>query len=71
MKEMRLRAAAAVLALAAQLLPAGQARPFRFDELAKVGRIGGFALSPDGKWIAYRAPPRSGAPGPTAKAPRP
>ena len=28
-------------------------RPFRFDELAKAQRIGGFDLSPDGKWIAY------------------
>ena len=28
-------------------------RPFRFEELAKVERIGGFEVSPDGKWIAY------------------
>jgi len=31
----------------------GEGRPFRFDELAKVQRVGGFSLSPDGKWIAY------------------
>jgi dipeptidyl aminopeptidase/acylaminoacyl peptidase len=30
-----------------------RARPFRFDELARVQRIGGFTLSPDGRWIAY------------------
>ena len=30
-----------------------RARPFRFDELARVQRIGGFTLSPDGQWIAY------------------
>jgi dipeptidyl aminopeptidase/acylaminoacyl peptidase len=28
-------------------------RPFRFEELAKVERIGGFDASPDGKWIVY------------------
>src|SRR5438552_15070758 len=28
-------------------------RPFRFEELAKVERIGGFDVSPDGRWIAY------------------
>jgi dipeptidyl aminopeptidase/acylaminoacyl peptidase len=28
-------------------------RPLRFDELAKLDRIGSFDLSPDGKWIAY------------------
>jgi len=28
-------------------------RPLRFEELAKVERVGGFDLSPDGKWIAY------------------
>jgi len=31
----------------------GDGRPFRFDGLAKVQRVGGFSLSPDGKWIAY------------------
>ena len=30
-----------------------RARPFRFDELARVQRTGAFALSPDGQWIAY------------------
>lgn len=43
--------AAAVIALAARAEGAG--RPFRFDELAKVERIGGFDVSPDGRWIAY------------------
>lgn len=34
--------------------PAAQAqgRPLRFDELAKVKRVGGISLSPDGKWLA-------------------
>ena len=27
--------------------------PFRFDELAKVARVGSFSLSPNGRWIAY------------------
>src|SRR5512134_774677 len=31
----------------------GAGRPFRFEELAKVQRIGGFDLSPDNRWIAY------------------
>lgn len=33
--------------------PAQPRRPFRFDELARVQRLGGFSLSPDGQWIAY------------------
>jgi dipeptidyl aminopeptidase/acylaminoacyl peptidase len=28
-------------------------RPLRFEELAKVARVGGFDVSPDGRWIAY------------------
>ncbi len=32
---------------------AAQARPFRFDDFARVQRVGGFSLSPDGRWIAY------------------
>jgi Tol biopolymer transport system component len=32
--------------------PAAQ-RPLRFEELAKVARVGGFDVSPDGRWIAY------------------
>ena len=31
----------------------GSRRPFRFDELASVRRIGGFSVSPDGQWVAY------------------
>lgn len=42
---------AILLALSAQAEAAG--RPFRFEELAKAERIGGFNLSPDGRWIAY------------------
>jgi len=48
---------ASSLALAALLLavPAAVslAAPFRFDELARAGRVGGFSLSPDGQWVAY------------------
>jgi dipeptidyl aminopeptidase/acylaminoacyl peptidase len=33
--------------------PAASGRPFRFDELASVRRVGGFSLSPDGRWVAY------------------
>ena len=28
-------------------------RPFRFDDLASLGRISTFSMSPDGKWIVY------------------
>jgi len=30
-----------------------KARPFRFDELARVQRVGAFSVSPDGQWITY------------------
>src|SRR6266542_1821151 len=52
MTQSRLLAVAAALSLA-PMAAAGESRPFRFDELAQVGRIGGFSLSPEGKWIAY------------------
>lgn len=29
------------------------ARAFRFDDLARIQRVGSFSLSPDGRWIAY------------------
>ena len=29
------------------------ARSFRFDELARAGRVGAFSVSPDGQWVAY------------------
>ncbi len=32
---------------------AASGRPFRFDELVKAGRVGGFSLSPDGQWVVY------------------
>lgn len=31
----------------------GAGRPFRFDELAQVKRLGAFDLSPDGRWVVY------------------
>src|SRR5881296_3051136 len=39
------------ISIAATARPAG--RPLRFEELAKVQRVGGFGISPDGKWVAY------------------
>lgn len=56
MKSIRpLPACLAALALAFGLAaPLGaEARPFRFEELARVQRVGAFSLSPDGRWIAY------------------
>lgn len=44
---------AGTLAFGAAGSATGAARPFRFEELAKVERIGGFSVSSDGKWIAY------------------
>ena len=40
-------------ALRAPPSPAAPGRPFRFDELAKAGRVGGFSVSPDGQWLVY------------------
>jgi len=39
------------ISIAAAAQPAGRA--LRFEELAKVERVGAFDLSPDGKWVAY------------------
>src|SRR5260221_8034913 len=33
--------------------PGASGRPFRFDELAKAGRVGGFSVSRDGQWLVY------------------
>jgi dipeptidyl aminopeptidase/acylaminoacyl peptidase len=48
---------AAAVALAAAISLAGPAegagRPFRFDELASVKRVGAFDVSPDGRWVVY------------------
>jgi len=33
----------------------GEGRPFRFEELSKVQRVGAFDVSPDGKWVVYAA----------------
>ncbi len=38
--------------IAARALAAGE-RPFRFDELARVGRVGSVALSPDGRLLVF------------------
>ncbi len=46
-------AAGAAMFLLLPLAGLSEGRPFRFDELARVGRLSGFTLSPDGKWIAF------------------
>ncbi|HMA16861.1 MAG TPA: S9 family peptidase, partial [Thermoanaerobaculia bacterium] len=47
------RAISGAIFLALTVDASGAGRPFRFEELAAVERIGGFDVSPDGKWIAY------------------
>jgi len=44
---------AAVAALAALPAAGQEQRPIRFEELAKIRRIGAFSVSPDGRQIAY------------------
>jgi Tol biopolymer transport system component len=46
-------AAVAALALAAVNSAAQGQRPVRFEELAKIRRLGSFSVSPDGRQIAY------------------
>jgi dipeptidyl aminopeptidase/acylaminoacyl peptidase len=48
-----LAAAGVWMGVATIIAPSAHARPFRFDDLAKVQRLGGISLSPDGQWIAY------------------
>ncbi len=50
---LRLPLAAFLILAACAALPAAPGRPFRFDELARAGRVGGFSLSPDGQWVVY------------------
>ncbi|HYK43091.1 MAG TPA: S9 family peptidase, partial [Thermoanaerobaculia bacterium] len=47
------RAAVLTALLLAGAVSVSQAAPFRFDELARAGRVSGFSLSPDGQWVAY------------------
>ena len=46
------RLAAVCLAVSAPAILAAD-RPVRFEELAKVRRVGGFSASPDGRMVAY------------------
>jgi dipeptidyl aminopeptidase/acylaminoacyl peptidase len=46
-------AAAVASALLLSPLAAAEGRPMRFEELAKIGRVSGLSLSPNGKWTAY------------------
>src|SRR5438477_12572165 len=51
----RLRILGTVLLLLSlrEAAAAASGRPFRFDELAKAGRVGGFSVSRDGQWLVY------------------
>ena len=53
MRIIRISGLAATLVLGASATALAARNPLRFEELAKVARIGGFAVSPDGAWIAY------------------
>jgi len=53
MRDICARTIAGALLAGSAALAGAAGRPFRFEELAKVERIGGFDVSPDGKWIAY------------------
>ncbi|HEV8609382.1 MAG TPA: S9 family peptidase [Thermoanaerobaculia bacterium] len=53
MRGICIRIFAGALAVGSAASAAGAGTPVRFEELAKLDRIGGFDLSPDGKWIAY------------------
>src|SRR5262245_13544993 len=44
---------AAAFFLAALSVAAQAQRPIRFEELAKIRRLGGFSVSPDGRQVAY------------------
>ncbi|HVJ06918.1 MAG TPA: S9 family peptidase [Acidisarcina sp.] len=51
------RSALSLLLFAALLTPAvaQNKRPMQFDDLMKMHRLGGFSISPDGKWVIYAA----------------
>ena len=53
MRRICIRVLAGTLAVGAAASAAAAGRPLRFEELAKVERVGGFDVSPDGKWVAY------------------
>jgi len=53
MRFTRITGLAATFVLGVGATAAAARNPLRFEELAKVARIGGFAVSPDGAWIAY------------------
>ncbi len=53
---MRLRFIVLLLALASPVFAQTNAkRPFTFEDMMKLKRVGGFAPSPDGKWIVFDA----------------
>ena len=53
MRRICIRVLAGTLAVGTAASAAAAGRPLRFEELAKVERVGGFDVSPDGKWVAY------------------
>ncbi len=53
---MSIRRSVLLLLLSASLLPCAVAqskRPMQFEDLMKMHRLGGFSVSPDGKWVVY------------------
>ncbi len=52
MRRNDIRLLAGMLAIASVASAAAARKPLRFEELAKVARLGGFDVSPDGRWIA-------------------
>ncbi len=53
MRRICIRVLVGTFAIASAASAAAARNPLRFEELAKVARIGGFDVSPDGRWIAY------------------
>jgi dipeptidyl aminopeptidase/acylaminoacyl peptidase len=45
----------ALLLLAASFSPAQAKRPFTFEDMMQLKRIGDFTVSPDGKWVTFSA----------------
>lgn len=52
MRRICIRVLAGTLAVGATASAAAAQQPLRFEQLARVERVGGFDVSPDGGWIA-------------------
>ena len=53
MRFIRISGLAATFVLGAAASAPAAPSPLRFEQNAKVARIGGFDVSPDGRWVAY------------------